>query len=83
MLKNLLWKIKRKGFFIELEPENMFPNTLGFIFPNTYIMQVAIEKYCMKNKIDLTYLRKENPIVISDTSTNSNMSNSWVNMNRT
>ena len=64
MLEKLLWKITRKGFYIELEAENMFPNIKGFIYPNELIMQSAIEKFCIKNDISLTYLSKENPIKI-------------------
>lgn len=64
MFENLLWKLTRKGFYIELEAENMFPNTKGFVYPNQFVMQAAIEKYCIKNGISLTYLSKENPIKI-------------------
>ena len=64
MFENLLWKLTRKGFYIELEAENMFPNIKGFVYPNELIMQTAIEKYCIKNGISLTYLSKENPIKI-------------------
>ena len=62
MLEKLWYRFTRKGFYIELEAENMFPNTKGFVFPHTGIMLQAIEKYCRNTKEELTFLSKVNPI---------------------
>lgn len=64
MLGNLFWKLTRKGFYIELEAENMFPHTKGFVYPNESVLRAAIEKYCIHNKHELKYLSKEHPIKI-------------------
>ena len=64
VFEKIVNKLTRKGFYIELEAENMFPNTKGFVCPDNYVMQAAIEKYCIENKHELIYLSKDNQIMI-------------------
>ena len=45
MFENLLWKLKRKGFYIDLDEDYAFPGKKGAVRPNVYVMQAAIENY--------------------------------------
>lgn len=62
MFENLLWKLKRKGFYIDLDEDYAFPGKKGAVRPNVYAMQAAIENYCLQNDHTIKYLRKQEPI---------------------
>lgn len=55
-------KITQKGFQISLADEYTYPNEKNFHKANAYVMQAALENYCIQNGYELEYLSKENPI---------------------
>lgn len=63
MLKNIVKRIIRKTFTIDLEDKYCFPNQKDFIYPNSLVLQAVIENYCIKNGIQIEYVKKENPII--------------------
>lgn len=62
MLEHIKKKFKQKCFQIDLDDEYCFPAEKDFIFPNTFVIQAAIENYCIKNKLQIEYISKEKPI---------------------
>lgn len=63
MGKNFIENLGKKGFQIEIDDDAALPSKAGYIPPSTEVMQAAIEKYCQKNKHELTYIRLSDPIV--------------------
>ena len=49
-------------FSIELDDQNCFPNEKDFVYPNSLVIQAALENYCLKNGIHLEYISKYKPI---------------------
>lgn len=52
----------KKSFSIELDDQNCFPNEKDFVYPNSLVIQAALENYCLKNGIHLEYISKYKPI---------------------
>ena len=46
----------KRSFSIELDDQNCFPNEKDFVYPNSLVIQAALENYCLKNGIHLEYL---------------------------
>ena len=56
-----------KHHFKDLFPSNWmtrisFPNEKDFVYPNSLVIQAALENYCLKNGIHLEYISKYKPI---------------------
>ena len=52
----------KRSFSIELDDQNCFPNEKDFVYPNSLVIQAALENYCLKNGIHLEYISKYKPI---------------------
>lgn len=61
--KEFIENMGKKSFMIYMEEGYSLPTKDGYIPPKTEDMQAAIEKYCIKNKHELTYIRLSDPII--------------------
>lgn len=61
--KEFIENLGKTGFIIDIEDSVALPSKDGYIPPSAEVMQNAIEKYCTKNKHELTYIRLRDPII--------------------
>lgn len=54
--------ISKRGFTITLEDPYCYPAAKDFVFPDVYVMQAAIENYCLRHGLTMEYISKEKPI---------------------
>ena len=50
----------KRSFSIELDDQNCFPNEKDFVYPNSLVIQAALENYCLKNQSLLYWMEKQN-----------------------
>lgn len=62
-IKEFVNNLGKKGFIIDMDEDVAKLTKTGYIPPSTELMQNAIEKYCVQNKHELTYIRLRDPII--------------------